>query len=62
MYDITFWQNPVVILVLVWALAWKGLALWRAASRGDKIWYIVMLVVNTLGLVEIVYLVATREK
>jgi hypothetical protein len=51
---------PVVGLALValiaWSLVWKGLALWRAVKRGDRIWFIVFLIVNTAGILEIVYL------
>lgn len=43
------------IVVVIWTLTWKGLALWRAARRTDKAWYIILLIVNTLGLLEIIY-------
>ena len=47
----------LTLLVLVlWSLFWKGLALWRAAKRGEKIWFIVFLIVNTAGILEIIYL------
>jgi hypothetical protein len=47
----------LALLVLVaWSLVWKGLALWRAAKRGEKIWFIVFLIVNTAGILEIIYL------
>ncbi len=46
----------VFILAAVWSLFWKGLALWRAAHRRDKQWFIVLLFVNTLGILEILYL------
>jgi methionyl-tRNA synthetase len=39
-----------------WSLLWKGLALWRAGRRNDKTWFIVLLLVNTLGILEILYL------
>lgn len=42
--------------ILVWTFVWKGLALWRAANEGSKWWFIVLLVVNTLGILEILYL------
>lgn len=45
-----------VLVVVLWTLLWKGLALWRAAKRGDIWWFIAMLVLNTVGLLEIVYL------
>ena len=44
------------LLVMVWSLAWKGLALWRAAGRKDKWWFIALLIINTMGILEIIYL------
>ncbi|MBI5644618.1 hypothetical protein HY970_00810 [Candidatus Kaiserbacteria bacterium] len=35
---------------------WKGLALWRSAHRNDMGWFIAFLVLNTLGILEIIYL------
>ncbi len=43
-------------LLLVWSLVWKGIALWIAARKSDKWWYIVILIVNTLGILEILYI------
>ena len=47
---------PVILGGLFWNMAWKGLALWRAARNNSKPWFIVLLIVNTLGLLEILYL------
>jgi hypothetical protein len=50
-------QNQwILIIVLVWSLIWKGIALWQAARRGQKIWYVVLLICNTLGILEILYI------
>jgi len=43
-------------LVLLWVLPWKGVALWKAAGNKQKKWFIALLVVNTLALLEIVYI------
>ena len=49
--------NPWVALpVLVWTLAWKGMALWKAARSSQKNWFVALLVINTLGVLEIFYL------
>jgi hypothetical protein len=45
-----------LIILIAWSIVWKGLALWRAASRHEKIWFIVFLLVNTVGILEIIYL------
>ncbi len=43
-------------LLALWTLFWKGLALWHSARRGKPWWFLVLLVVNTAGILEIVYL------
>ena len=52
----------LIILIPVWSLIWKGLALWRAAKRQELIWFIVLLLVNSVGMLEIIYLLITRQK
>jgi len=42
--------------LLIWTLAWKGLALWKAARKNHTIWYIVLLILNTVGILEILYI------
>ena len=44
------------VLILVWSLFWKGFALWYAAKRGEQWWFIALLLINTLGILEIVYI------
>ncbi len=48
-------QTLLFTLIFTWSLFWKGLALWRSAGSDDKLWFIVLLVVNTFGLLEIAY-------
>ncbi len=47
-----------LLVALLWNFLWKGLALWRAAKRGDMWWFIAFLVLNTFGILEIIYLFA----
>ena len=52
-----FNDRPLLLVLLVaWSLIWKGLALWRSARQADHGWFIALLVLNTLGLIEILYL------
>ncbi len=56
-------DNPMIfIAVIVWSILWKGLALWRAARLKHLGWYIALLIVNTVGIFEIIYLLATNKK
>ena len=42
-------------LIAVWSIFWKGLALWHTVKRGEKKWFIVILVLNTFGILELIY-------
>lgn len=44
------------ILLIIWSIVWKGIALWKAARQEDKAWFIVLLIVNTVGILEIFYI------
>ncbi|HUX35596.1 MAG TPA: DUF5652 family protein [Candidatus Paceibacterota bacterium] len=48
--------NVWLILALIWSLPWKGVALWKAANKKDKWWFIALLVINTLAILEILYI------
>jgi len=56
-------QNAwVSIVILLWTLPWKGVALWKAAKIKDKWWFIILLVANTLGILEILYIFVISKK
>ena len=55
-------SSPSFIILVVWSLIWKGLALWKAARRGEKVWYVALLIINTMGLLEILYLYVFSKK
>lgn len=48
-------------LIFLIVLALKGYALWHAAKRNEKWWFVILLIVNTLGILEIIYLVAVAK-
>jgi len=50
-----------LIIVIVWSLIWKGLALWKAARKNSVIWFVILLVVNTMGILEILYIFLFSE-
>ena len=56
-------ENSWLILVAgLWTLPWTGIALWKSASRKEKWWFIILLVTNTLGLLEILYIFVFSKK
>jgi len=62
-----FFPNVAIIwlvtsLAVVWSMAWKGVALWRAGRNSHLVWFIVLFIVNTLGILEIIYIFAFSQK
>ena len=52
-----FSNHPFLFLLLIaWSLAWKGVALWKAAQNKELKWFVALLIVNTAGLLEIIYI------
>jgi len=46
----------LIILISLWSIPWKGVALWKAAQLSHKKWFIILLIVNTLGILDIIYI------
>ena len=46
----------VGLAALAWTLYWKAMSLWHAVKNGEKGWFIALLFINTLGILEILYL------
>ena len=46
----------LVVLVTLWSIPWKGVALWKSAQLSHKKWFILLLLVNTLGILDIIYI------
>ena len=52
----------LIVLLALWTVPWKGVALWKAARANSKPWFIVLLIVNTVGLLEIIYIFGFSKK
>ena len=55
-FDFSPLQLTLFIALAVWEITWKGFALWRAARRNQPYWFVALLVINTVGLLPILYL------
>lgn len=53
----------ILFILFAWSIGWKGLALWHCAQNKEKVWFVVILIANTAGILEIAYLfVFSKEK
>jgi methionyl-tRNA synthetase len=52
----------VFFALYIWSVLWKGIALWRSAKLEQKNWFVAVLILNTFGILEIVYLFFFAKK
>ncbi len=52
----------LIALVILWTIPWKGWALWKAARLSHKKWFVALLIINTLGILEIIYIYFVAKK
>jgi hypothetical protein len=54
----------IIWLAIAWTIPWKGVALWKAARNSHKAWFVVLLLLNTLAILDILYIFifGRREK
>jgi hypothetical protein len=52
----------LIALLALATLALKGYALWHAAQRNEKGWFVALLIVNSFGILELIYLYFVVKK
>lgn len=57
-YDVWMgsWVGIFLFPLVVWSIFWKGWALWKAARSGATAWFVVLLLLNTAGILDIIYI------
>jgi len=60
---LSFLNQPQFYLpFLIWTLIWKGISLWKAANKKQLIWFFLLLIINTIGIFEIIYIFFLSKK
>ncbi len=52
----------IFLLIALWTLPWKGVALWKSAKNKQVGWFVAMLILNTLAILEIIYIFYFSKK
>jgi hypothetical protein len=50
------WMICIFMVLAVWDMVWKGIALWKAARNNSLSWYIPLIIFNTVGILPIIYI------
>jgi len=46
----------LLVIAVIWSMIWAGIGMWKAAKKNDKAWFIIFLIIHTLGILEILYI------
>ena len=51
-------QNAEIIfpIVSLWTVVWKGLSMWKAGKKDSRVWFVLLLIFNSVGLLDILYI------
>ena len=52
----------LILVLALWSAVWKGFALYRAGALKSVPWFIVLFILNTAGILEILYLFIFSKK
>jgi hypothetical protein len=52
----------IFVILAVWELIWKGIALWKCGRNNQLVWFILILILNTAGILPIIYLIFFQKK
>lgn len=53
-------MRPLLITLLLIDLILKGLALYKSARKGQNIWFVAILITNSLGILPLIYLLIQK--
>ena len=52
----------VLALLMIWEAIWKGIALWKSARNNQLAWFAAILILNTAGILPILYIYLFQKK
>jgi 4-amino-4-deoxy-L-arabinose transferase-like glycosyltransferase len=61
MYNIHY-VNIFVLILALWTIPWKIYAVWLAAKHNQKKWFVALLILNTVAIMEIFYIFKIAKK
>jgi len=56
------WLIPLIIVLSLWETVWKIIAMWRSARNNDMAWFICIAIINTIGILPIVYILTHKKE
>jgi hypothetical protein len=51
----------LLVVIVIWSIVWKLLALWKSARKNSPVWFVLLAIINTVGILEILYIYVFSE-
>ncbi len=61
-FQLTAAQMIWLIPLIVWSAIWKGIGLWKSGRNNQLAWFVTLFVLNTAGILPIIYLLWFQKK
>lgn len=52
----------LIAIIFLWELIWKGIGLWKAGRNNQPVWFVFILILNTIGILPIIYLLFFQKR
>lgn len=51
----------LILLLFIWDMVWKSIALWKAGRNNQLIWFVCIILFNTIGILPIIYIIQQKK-
>ena len=52
----------LIIILILWDAVWKIIAMWKSARNNHLIWFLCITIINTIGILPIIYILTHRKQ
>ncbi len=61
-HELPVWLIALIVFLSIWDIIWKMVAMWKSARNNHSVWFILLGIINSVGILPIVYLLLNRKK
>lgn len=55
-------ETIIIVILTIWSVLWKCYSVWHAAKNGHKKWFIALVILNTIGILDMIYVFRILKK
>jgi len=61
-YQLPLFVNILIVILTLWTIPWKIYAIWTAVKHDHKKWFVALIILNTVAILEIIYIFKIAKK